>query len=238
MSLPNPDIALLTEDSLLVSWPLKPAEVASAELAAHIGMLAQNLLNSRENKILNVVPAYNTLLIQFDVLGVSSDELADLIKDQLQKATTAQTNGFSSKTHKVPAHYGEKVAPDLARVCQQRKLDTAELARLHTSPTYSVYAVGFKPNFAYLGYVVPELELPRLDSFRSTVRAGSVGIADRQTAIYPMDSPGGWQIIACVPPAWLDRHLSELATGDRVEFYAIDETKFLEMGGSLELSSE
>ncbi len=238
MSWPIPKLELVSEDTFLLRWPLMGAETPSPELAELIGALAQRLLDSAGDEVVNAVPAYHTLMVQYDGLATSCRKLEELIRAWLNERTSSTISTPSSTVHHVPAFYDPKVAPDLERICQELDIEVPELIHLHTNETYCVYAVGFQPDFAYLGYVAAELELPRLASFRATVKAGSVGIADRQTAIYPTDSPGGWQIIARVPPHWLSQHLGELATGDRVVFQAIDEINFTEMGGVLESADD
>jgi inhibitor of KinA len=107
---------------------------------------------------------------------------------------------------------------------------------LHSSIIYDVYAIGFAPGFAYLGNVDKRIAMPRKETPRQKIFKGSVGIADQQTAIYPSDSPGGWQIIGRTPISLIDYNddkLTKFETGDKVKFNPISRADFIDMGGVL-----
>jgi inhibitor of KinA len=130
---------------------------------------------------------------------------------------------------RVPVCYEQEFGPDLADVAEAHGLDAAGVVGLHTRPTYRVFMLGFLPGFPYMGIVDEAIATARLDAPRSRVPAGSVGVAGRQTGIYPMESPGGWRIIGRTPlrpfdPAAADPFL--FAAGDLVEFYAIDRDEY------------
>lgn len=218
----------VNEDTFIVEWLLGQGELPTPELAGLIGGLANYLLEYKAQAVLNVVPAYQTLMVQYDLLNTSQIALEECIYQWLADHQPQQ-NG-NGKLHAIPVFYNPEVAPDLQRICTEKSLSIDALIDLHTSQTYTVYAVGFQPGFAYLGYVSEELSLPRLTSFRPSVVKGSVGIADRQTAVYPADSPGGWQIIGRAPKE-LQHGL--LRAGDQVQFVSIDKTAYLELGGDL-----
>ena len=234
----NIQIKRVSEDCLQLLWALPPSALPTAELAAQIGALSYSLLQSHPDKIVNAIPAYQSLLIQWDPLAVSESELHDLVHALLDEIGQTLADGVvSGELHRIPVFYDPRVGMDLESLCQSRSIDIEELVQLHTGQVYSVFAVGFLPGFAYLGYVPPALEMPRHESFKSKLPGGSVGIADRQTAVYPSESPGGWQIIGRTPLPMLIDGRARLRTGDRVQFVSISEQEFLEQGGELEVQA-
>jgi inhibitor of KinA len=131
---------------------------------------------------------------------------------------------------------------DMARVCERTGLTTDEVIRLHTSTEFTVYAIGFVPGFPYLGYVPPKLcGVDRLPSPRLRVEPGSVGLTGRQTGIYPLARPGGWNLIGRTPRVIVDvvAGFFPLRVGDRVRFERIDETEYRRQEGEqLKVKSE
>jgi inhibitor of KinA len=129
----------------------------------------------------------------------------------------------------VPVCYSGRFAPDMQLLCKQKGLSTEEVVHLHCSRIYRVYMLGFLPGFTYMGKVDERIAIERKERPRSEVPAGSVGIAGVQTGIYPMDSPGGWQIIGRTPLQLFTKqseHPVLFAPGDRVKFYSISENEF------------
>nr|WP_269473309.1 carboxyltransferase domain-containing protein [Kineobactrum salinum] len=121
-------------------------------------------------------------------------------------------------------------------MAQQAGLSVEDVIALHSATEYRVYAIGFAPGFAYLGEVDPRIAMPRLATPRPRVPRGAVAIADRQTAVYPAVSPGGWNLIGLCPRRMFDPDASPtmpVAVGDRVRFEPISRARFLELGGEL-----
>lgn len=172
--------------------------------------------------VLEVIPSYHTLLLYYDVLAYNEKQLRHtlepLVKDLLAQPDDAEA--VTGKHHTIEVCYHDDLAADLADVAKQTKLSTQEVAQLHSSTTYHVYALGFAPGFAYLGDVPQQLRLPRHATPRQKVPRGSVAIAEQQTAIYPRTSPGGWQLIGRA------LHWPELQAGDQVTFKPISLTDF------------
>lgn len=132
----------------------------------------------------------------------------------------------------IPVVYGGAQGPDLEHVAAQHGLTTAEAAAVHAAATYTVHLIGFVPGFPYLGGLDPRLATPRRDAPRAHVPAGSVGIGGEQTGIYPVDSPGGWQIIGRTPLALFDAARTPpalLRIGDRVRFVPITDAEYLRL---------
>jgi inhibitor of KinA len=171
----------------------------------------------------DVVPAYATVGIFFDPDRIDGVDVQIAVSSlPLDAARPA-----AGKLHEIPCCY--TVGPDTAAVIDHLQLGSLErLIALHSSREYSVYAVGFTPGFPYLGYLPPELTgVPRKNTPRMRVEPGSVGLAGRQTGIYPMARPGGWNLIGRTPMTLVDleRDFFPIAVGDRVRFVPIAESE-------------
>ncbi|HAF48318.1 MAG TPA: allophanate hydrolase [Anaerolineaceae bacterium] len=173
------------------------------------------------------VPAYSSVLVIFDPLLVEISKVKSWLKDCLENIS----NIDAGKTRKliIPVHYGGENGPDLAYVASYNHLSPGEVVRRHTAQTYHVGMMGFTPGFTYLLGLDPSLTTPRLKSPRTLVPAGSVGIAGGQTGIYPMESPGGWQLIGRTEMALFDPDHPPyflLSPGDEVQFQAVNQGRF------------
>jgi inhibitor of KinA len=130
---------------------------------------------------------------------------------------------------KIPVCYAKRFAPDLEELAAGKNLTVANVIHLHTASTYRVYMIGFLPGFPYMGKVDSCIATPRRSSPRTGIPAGSVGIAGQQTGIYPLSSPGGWNIIGRTPLQLFDKnrdHPVLLQPGDNITFYSITEDEF------------
>ncbi len=154
--------------------------------------------------------------------------VADLLQEAFDKALSTPT--ASRDVIRIPVCYEEPYAPDLAALAREKQLTTGEVIHLHTAPVYNVYMIGFLPGFSYMGEVHERIAMPR-KQYPAPVNAGSVGIAGSQTGIYPLNSPGGWQIVGQTPLRLFEPFAPEpvkLQAGDRVQFYAISKNEFME----------
>jgi len=136
----------------------------------------------------------------------------------------------------VPVCYDQEFGEDLAYIAQVHRLTIEEVVAIHTSTSYFVHMIGFLPGFPYLGGLSPRIATPRKESPRTLVAAGSVGIAGAQTGVYPIDSPGGWQIIGRSPWQFFDQHVDppcRVRAGDTVKFNAITLHEFRVIQGEL-----
>jgi len=134
----------------------------------------------------------------------------------------------------LPVWYDLSVGPELTLLAQRTGWSQREVIRRHSERPYQVFALGFAPGFAFMGLVDEVLAAPRLNTPRKRVAAGSVGIAERQTAAYPAQSPGGWNLIGRTPVRLFDREregYSLLQPGDRVQFEPISHSEFIRLGG-------
>jgi len=177
--------------------------------------------------IIETVPTYRSLLILYNFLVIHIENLKKelgRLEDSLQ-----QTPFPEPKLTRIPAAYGGSYGPDLDDVSKYCRISPQEVIRLHCSKPYLIYMIGFMPGFPYMGELPASLETPRLKTPRLSVPAGSVAIAQRQTGIYPMESPGGWQIIGRTPVKLFDSEKEPpalLQMGDLVQFYPITEKEF------------
>ncbi|MDF1519723.1 MAG: 5-oxoprolinase subunit PxpB [Brevefilum sp.] len=174
------------------------------------------------------VPAYSSMLVIFDPLLVEISKVQSWLKDCLENVLDNEAQ--KAKKVVIPVHYGGENGPDLAYVAFYNHLSPGEVVRRHTAQTYHVGMMGFTPGFAYLLGLDSSLETPRLKSPRTLVPAGSVGIAGGQTGIYPLESPGGWQLIGRTDMTLFDPDQSPfflLAPGDEVQFHAVNTGAFL-----------
>lgn len=189
-------------------------------------LILDSVKNGEIYGIDEVVSAYASLLIYFDPLTIKLETLLNFL-------TTLNINTLEQSTSlclEVPLCYDESFGLDLEGVCKYCKCDKDELIALHTSPYYRVFMLGFMAGFPYLGGLNTRLFTPRLPTPRTSIEAGSVGIADKQTGIYPIKSPGGWNIIARSPLDFFDKNdeanPTPLKAGMFLKFRAIDRDEF------------
>jgi KipI family sensor histidine kinase inhibitor len=170
--------------------------------------------------LLNLHPAYASLLVEFDPRLRSHEEIEALVRERLDQEA-AHPAADAPRLVEIPVRYGGDCGPDLGDVARHTGLSPERVVELHSSAEYVVYFVGFAPGFAYLGGLPPELATPRLPAPRKHVPAGSVAIGGNQTGIYPIVSPGGWRIIGHTSLKLFDPESSDptlLKMGDRVRF--------------------
>lgn len=191
-----------------------------------------------EEHIADAVVGYNTLTLFFHPPFEERDGVLGWINEFAARHFEDPESAQSVPGREVvlPVYYHPSVAPDLEWLAQEKALTVEALIQLHSEATYFAYATGFAPGFCYLGDVAAELSTPRLATPRRSVAAGSVAIADRQTAVYPCSSPGGWRLIgSCPEPLFaLDRSPpNRLSVGDSVRFEPIDRARYTQLGGKL-----
>jgi inhibitor of KinA len=194
--------------------------------------------------LLDVVPAYASVGVFFDADQVGAAEVTAWMESQASgggepsEATPRDSLGDASEGLRPPLAFSVPVCYemqlDLARVCEATQLSADDVMRLHTATTYTVYAIGFVPGFPYLGYLPKELcGVGRLPSPRVRVEERSVGLTGRQTGIYPLARPGGWNLIGRTPLTIVDvaSGFFPLRVGDTVRFERIDEKRYRELEG-------
>jgi len=216
-------IVSASDSSLLVVF----GNVISPALHERVIALFRAFQVRHDPRIRNLHPGYASLLIDFDPLRMTHDELTGIV-EQLAISPDLTTAG-SSNVITIPVCYEVEFGPDLPDVAQHAGLSAEEVVRLHCAPMYLVYFLGFSPGFVYLGGLPEILHTPRLSTPRPSISGGSVGIAGAQTGIYPVDSPGGWKLIGRTPLRMFDPEATpptRLQPGDRMRFAAIDRATF------------
>lgn len=190
-----------------------------AETNRHVHLLANNLDALDMPGIIETVPTYRSLLVSFDPRLSSVQDIRELIEQA--GARPGQAGSYVSRLVTVPTLYGGDYGPDIEFVAEGSGLSVEEVVAIHSGAEYLVYMMGFNPGFPYLGGLDPRLATPRLESPRVEIPAGSVGIAEAQTGVYPLASPGGWRLIGRTPLRLFDPNSvtpSVINAGDYVRF--------------------
>lgn len=183
-------------------------------------------------RLIDLVPSYTTLMVHYDLMQLNPNQAQALIHDALNDL--APDSRASGTRHVLPVWYDLSVGPELSLLAKRSGLSISEVISRHSQREYQVFALGFAPGFAFMGLVEEILATPRLNTPRKRVAAGSVGIAERQTAAYPVVSPGGWNLIGRTPSTLFDRQregYSLMQPGDSVCFAPVDHAEFLRLGG-------
>lgn len=195
--------------------------------------------------IFDLVPAYRSLLVYYDPMTVSASALEGSIKEH-ERNLEEQTLEKPRTVH-IPTLYGGEYGPDLEFVAEHAGLSTQEVISIHSGADYLVHMMGFSPGFPYLGGLSERLTTPRLETPRAEIPAGSVGIAESQTGVYPVASPGGWRLIGRTPLKMFDPNAEPpglLSAGDALRFVPIaTEDEYLKIrrrveSGEYELETE
>lgn len=197
----------------------------NSEINQRVHQMAKCVKRAKLPGVVEVIPAYASILIGFDPIRIDYDTLQRLIMDCKEEQIDLITHQ-SEKAIEIPTIYGGVYGPDLNFVAEYNRLSPEEVIRLHSEVEYTVFMMGFSPGFPYLGGMNPALATPRLSSPRPRVPAGSVGIAGMQTGIYPNDTSGGWRLIGWTPLRLFDPNAEPhflLKPGDRLRFVPISQ---------------
>ena len=211
--------------------------IINKEVIARFNQLQQHPLHG----MIEAVPAYSSLTIHYDVLAIrkmipAGHTAFELVKQQVEEKLQQPVLETEAEKRliKIPVCYEAEFAMDIQQVAAAKKITIDEVINIHISKTYKVYMLGFLPGFTYMGEVDEQIATPRKPQPVNIV-AGSVGIAGKQTGIYPLASPGGWQIIGRTPVKLFDAAKEEstlLRAGDTVQFYSITTNDFYEIQNS------
>lgn len=203
----------------------------SEDLHQQVFSFSNQLLQQSFNGIKNVHPGYNSVLVTFDK-NISSDTVLEKVQQYWGEFQEQKQEKYNRV--EIPVLYGAKYGPDLDRVCEYTGLSSDEVIKRHTAGNYLVYFIGFSPGFPYIGGMDETLATPRLDTPRKKVPLGSVAVANNQTGIYPIESPGGWNLIGRTPlPIFNinDPENSLVDIGDKLHFCSISQDEFYQMKG-------
>lgn len=207
----------------------------SEEVNARVRSLASALKSNAIPGVLEWVPTYRSLLVCYDPAKISCRRLMASLRRLLNRAGQAAQAGL--RIWQIPVCYGGEYGEDIEYVASHAGITPEEVVKIHSGSVYRIYMLGFLPGFAYLGGLDKRIHTPRLKTPRTRIPPGSVGIGGEQTGIYPIASPGGWQLIGRTPVKLYDprRELPILfEAGDYLRFVPIDKKRFEEIAAQVE----
>ena len=231
-------IEVAGENSLILYF----GDTTAPEISARVQQSSKKLAIALGDLIIDQVTSYASLLLIFDPLRADQLTIRKVINQALSSNASASNAAnpadaaASQPCLELPVYYSEESGPELQLISSNSGLSIDEIIALHQSLTYRVYAIGFAPGFAFLGQVDERIATPRLSTPRLKVPRGAVGIADRQTAIYPDVSPGGWNLIGLCPTRMFNPEATPtmpVSVGDEVRFKAISKDEFHALGGEI-----
>ncbi len=226
----NVEVAAVSETGIMVCF----GQSIDVELIEKIALFSRAVQERYQGKLYDVVPSYTTVMIEYHPLHVEAEEILQWCRQQALSIASSNTVLAETTVITFPVYYHPDVAPDLQPLAKDRNLTVEQVIAIHSQTEYTVCAIGFAPGFAFLGSVDSRIATPRHAEPRLKVAKGSVGIADSQTAIYPQQTPGGWQIIGNCPIDLFDvtrEPMMPFSVGDKVRFESISRQRFIELGG-------
>ena len=217
-------------DALIVYF----ADQTSPTVSAKIQRAVANIQAQMPDILIDLVPSYASILVIYDINQCDHFEARRRLREALFNLDIASLGGHDLVT--LPVYYSLESGPDLKIVAERSNISPEEVIEIHLQGEYRVYAIGFAPGFAYLGEIDERIAAPRLATPRQKVPRGAVAIADRQTAVYPAQSPGGWNLIGLCPTLMFDpsrEPTMPVKVGDQIRFERIDRDEYLSLGGKL-----
>lgn len=196
------------------------------EINARVSALAENLARRPVRGVIECVPTFRSLLVHYDPCRLRYDALVRRLRRRLENLGQAVK---TSRTFVIPVLYNGE---DLDFVAAHAKMSKEEVVQRHSAPEYLIYMLGFLPGFAYLGGLDPAIATPRLTDPRTKIPAGAVGIGGEQTGVYPLDSPGGWQLIGSTPVRPYDPNRARpilYSAGDYIKFKPVSESEYTDL---------
>ena len=204
--------------AILIEWP----QIISEEILTDILSFQSSIEKSTPSGLIELVSAYASLTLIFE----DTKDIESITKELKALYTARISNPSNNKTWVIPVCYEEQFGIDLQEISSALKLSKQEIIDLHISQSYRVHFIGFLPGFLYLGGLNGKLHCPRKETPRLEIKKGSVGIGGSQTGIYPIASPGGWNIIGSTPIPLFDNSKSHpcfVSPGDTIKFESIDQ---------------
>lgn len=220
------EIKILTagDSSLLIEFGKEISPEINQKITATVQLMKEQHIEG----VVDIIPAFCSLLINYDPRVIRYDELKSRMRDLVKMDIKAEAG--RKKVYEIPVCYGGAYGPDIENIAKHAGLSVEEVIEIHSSRDYLIYMLGFLPGFTYLGGLDERIHTPRLANPRLKINAGSVGIGGSQTGIYPMDSPGGWQLMGMTPVKTYDpsREVPILVeAGDYIRFVPVSEEEYL-----------
>lgn len=223
-------IKLASSDAVIIYF----GDVISKEASLKVKAAYNKLKNLNNEGLKEFIPSYTSLYISYDIFKFNYEEIKAFLEENLKDLKPLDDD--NSKLITIDVYYDEEVGFDLQRVASFASISIQDVINIHSSKSYDVYAIGFLPGFAYMASIDERIVVPRLESPRKTIPKGSVAIADNQTAVYPQNSPGGWNILGRTTFELFDKSLDELSPisiDSKIKFNPISKEEYLEQGGTI-----
>jgi len=231
MKLPLFEIKIAGDSALNLVF----SDTTSPETSTAIRQAADQLSRDPIPGIIEMIPTFCSLMICYDPMKIGFDELVANVRTRL--TTLGGGHVSQRKIIHIPVCYGGKFGPDLDDVARYHHLSPDEVIKIHSSKDYLIDMLGFLPGFAYLGGLDKRLETPRLETPRTRIEAGSVGIGGSQTGVYPLPSPGGWRLIGRTPIRPYDPNRDKpilYSAGEFLHFDPVDENEYKSIAARVE----
>lgn len=209
-------------------------DATSPQVSELVQAAAKAVENALGKDLIDLVPSYASLLIIYDPFRTDHLKVSRRVRVLLEDLQATELP--EGKEVVLPVYYSPESGEDLEALASRADMSVDEVIAIHSGGDYRVYAIGFAPGYAYLGEVDERIAAPRLATPRQKVPRGAVAIADRQTAVYPAVSPGGWNLIGRCPVRMFNPNATPtmpVRVGDRVRFEPVSRERFLELGGDL-----
>lgn len=222
------NIKIASVDSIIIYF----SNTISKKTSLEVKSAYRSLKNLNDEGLIEVIPSYTSLFISYDIFKYDFESIKNFLEEELKNLKSYKED--STSIINIDVYYGQDVGLDLSRIANFANISIEEVIDIHSSKVYDVYAIGFLPGFAYLASIDKKIIVPRLESPRKITPKGSVSIADNQTAIYPQDSPGGWNVLGRTTFELFDKNLeslSPISIDSRIKFNSISKDKFLDQGG-------
>lgn len=227
----NIKIAAAGDSSILIEF----GNEICPETNRKITTIMQLIKEQQIEGVVDMIPAFCSLLINYDPRIVSYEKMQKRVHALVKMDVRYQTE--RRKVYEIPVCYGGIYGPDMETITSHAGLTQEEVINIHSSKDYLIYMLGFLPGFCYLGGLDERIHTPRLANPRMKIAAGSVGIGGSQTGIYPLDSPGGWQLMGMTPVKTYDPDRKNpilLEAGDYIRFVPVDEGEYRRIKGLVE----
>lgn len=195
--------------------------------------ITEFLDNLNKQGIKDLLPTYRSIIVYYNPLLVSFDEIKNVVEENCN-FENEKIDEIEKEIVEIPVLYGGEYGPDLENIATHNNITTEEVIKIHTSGEYLVYMLGFTPGFPYLGGMSKKIATPRLKEPRTKIPAGSVGIAGEQTGVYPIESPGGWQLLGRSPLNFFNPNRDKpflLKAGQYIKFVSVTEEEYLKLKG-------